>query len=535
MRKLNAFDDYLLDKLFESSVETPIILSDRLYDLLDKINHPISRKLRLLNTTTLLGDKITLIDYDDKNNGNFTYIIPSKLIKGIETSAIDGARKLVRVGRNNPDIWQRFRNSSSIGKVVNKIFPGEFRPSGEPGNDLQSFTDNVILERTKSEKAFERFKVVEGNDINKYYDGDNYNPAALHGSTLGGSCMRYKKCQSFIDFYSKNKGVKLIVLFSEEEELKDKIIGRALLWDIEYIDDNIVDRKYMDRIYYIYESDMMLFKEYAKRNGWLYKKDQNMYADGIIIDSLTNEDHYLKMKTTPTFTNIDKYPYLDTLKYFVYNDGYLTNREDRYRDYYTLNDTNGYYEDYEDENRVYVDYYSEYFDSDDLQWCEYGDDNRTHDDAVYLEQYGEYATQQYIDRYMIYSENEDGYIMNSDAVFSDYLNDHITKDNSTKVFKEGASDVETLEELNDYDDFDYVDDYSLSDFIEYNHDGNDFYFSKDDEDNFIQVKSLFNSGHIYIHKVWDKDRIFKHDGEYYLDDGGQELKDNLINQTRLFK
>ena len=546
MNKLNKFNDYLLDKIFENNSEVAIVLSDRLYALLGNIDHPISKKLKLLNNVTTLGDKATLIDYDDDNKSKFTYTVPSKMIDFFNPGDAKDHAKLLIISRSFPELWTKHRNPSNIGKVINKIFPGEFATSGKPGEDIPSFTNNVVLERTKSEESFLRFKIVEGNDINKYYDEDSYNPTALYGSTLGGSCMRYEKCKSFIDFYSKNKGVKLVVLFSDDKEHENKIIGRSLLWDIEYIDGKKVDRKYMDRIYYIYESDMMLFKEFARKNGWLCKKNQNMYSSESIVDTVNGLEGKMNLTTTSTFAEMDRYPYLDTLKYFVQEDGYLTNNSNTIdEEYITLTNTNGLYEEsgeyeddeYEDDEveRIYVEYYEDSFPVDDLQWCDLGEEWRLPDDAVWIDNTAEYATTDYIDDNMVQSEYEGGYIERDEAVLSEYLEDYIIRDDAIKILPMESSNVETLDDVNEDDDSDFLPKSYANMNIEYIKPNSDsIYFWMDNKNNFIKTVSLKYNKLIYAHKIWDKDKIFKYNGKYYLNDGDAKLKDDLIGQTRLF-
>lgn len=540
MNKLTDFNSYILDKIFESvgKKETAIILSDRLYDLLLKIDHPISNELKKFNREyTYESDKVTLIDYDSENKSNFTYTIPVKLIDYIEKNYshyndnLNISRELIRVGKLVPEVWTKFRNSTGIGRVINKLFPDKYKPAGDPGNDLQSFTNTVILERTKDEEVFERFKIVEGDDINKYYLEKNYDKRARNGSTLGGSCMRHESTNKYMNFYSENKGVKLVILMSDNEEQEDKIMGRALLWDIEWIDHEKVDRKFMDRIYYIYESDMMLFKEYAKKNGWLYKNNQNMYSDEKIYDTLTNKTDYLSLITTSTFKPKGYYPYMDTMKYYYYDNDFLSNDDREGENHYFLESTSG---NYTDRSGMYVEYYDDYYDEDDLTYCELGGEYRLTHDAIYIERYDEYATQEYVDRNMEFNDITDEYIDKDDAEWSDYHGTYIHRDDAVEVYEEGAAEEETIEDAIEYST-DYVMDSYLHEFIGYYSNAIGFvYFSKEDEDMFIKGKSLKTGNNIYIHKIWNKDKIFKYQGIVYLLDD-EIKKDELIGQKRLWE
>ena len=102
--------------------------------------------------------------------------------------------------------------------------------------------------KTKKENLFKNFEIVKGDDIKKYYLEDNYESG---NHTLGGSCMRYSRCQPYLNIYSKNpEQVSLVILRSDEDP--EKIKGRALLWNAYYLTSNQDDyngKLFMDRIY----------------------------------------------------------------------------------------------------------------------------------------------------------------------------------------------------------------------------------------------------------------------------------------------
>ena len=67
MKRLTNFEDYLLDRIFEaaSNKHTAIILSSRLFDLLNKIDHPIAYDMVDFNSSDTEGDK----KFSDKSRG----------------------------------------------------------------------------------------------------------------------------------------------------------------------------------------------------------------------------------------------------------------------------------------------------------------------------------------------------------------------------------------------------------------------------------------------------------------------------------
>jgi hypothetical protein len=541
MKKVNSFEDYIFERIFEStqSKETAIVLSERLRELVGKIDHPIADDLYELGTKTVLGDKITLLDYDDEDISKFTYTIPSKLLELVEKdddipkyykNGLDDRFIMKELSKEHPNVWTKYRNSSTIGKVINKLFPNKYKPNGKPGEDIESFTNDVKAERKRAVDQFDRFKIVDGDDILRYYNSKSYDPDAFGGSNLGGSCMRHSSCGDYIRFYSENKGVKLVVLMSENHE--DKIVGRALLWDLK----RPSDRKFMDRIYYVTDTDMRLFKDFAKKNEWLYKRNQNMYSDCEIVDTKTDEVSRMILETVDTFETKDYYPYMDTMKYFHVDYGYLTNNEDiDDEDVYFLESTSGDYENMNGRGR-YVDFYGERIDEEDLVYCELGDDWRLPDDAVWIEDEGAYATQRYAENHYEWSDHEDRYIPNDYAVWSEYHRSSITAENSIDVYSAGVADTETFEEMTSQ--YHRTDPRSQDEVgnsvIEYiGSDGEYYYFDSDDEEFFTEVISLKNEFMVNAHKVWDKDRIFRHNGKKYLDDAGSEVMDKLIGQKRL--
>jgi hypothetical protein len=99
----------------------------------------------------------------------------------------------------------------------------------------------------------------------------------------------------------------------------------------------------MDRVYVIDTADIEFFKEFANKNGFLYKKDQDFNEDTPLMLNgvqLSKDESIIKVKL-PENTEYDNgYPYMDTLKYYTIKTGILTNEESRDKDYY-LEGTDG--------------------------------------------------------------------------------------------------------------------------------------------------------------------------------------------------
>jgi len=163
--------------------------------------------------------------------------------------------------------------------------------------------------------------LTDGGDIKDYYDGEYYESGE---GSLQNSCMKYKKCRYFLNIYSENNNVKILVMLNK---ITKKVIGRALIWTNVNIRDNnnlvAENITFMDRIYYTKDHQRELFISYAKQNGMAYKSNQNNDILGEIIfnnKKIREPLIYVKIEQY----KFDYYPYLDTLCY-VNENGFLSN------------------------------------------------------------------------------------------------------------------------------------------------------------------------------------------------------------------
>ena len=243
----------------------------------------------------------------------------------VVTFEIRGMRKEVLCHSDSikRDISGIKQGSLKIGKLVTALFTKagvDFKPT-----DIEDFVNRYKSVVKQMREKFDSFKIVKGEEIRKCYHQENY--LNTNGS-LGNSCMRYDKCQKFLDIYVKNEDVcSLVVLFEGE-----KVTGRALLWT----DDK--ERKIMDRIYTNNSANEQLFKDFAKANGFWYKESQDMYTDTPFVspDGKREDCIMINIKSG----EYRYYPYMDSMKYYVKDEGLLTNDgEVEYQ--YELTDTDG--------------------------------------------------------------------------------------------------------------------------------------------------------------------------------------------------
>ena len=425
--KLDRFNDYLFDKIFESvkNDETILVLSERLRVYLNELSmHPIASRL-LSDTNDVDKDtfKITLLDIVDKKDSNGNDILDAisftqsnkaielvakeldiTITKGVEIPEYTSDRiKYFLKGSDNTKYFNKNRSDSTLGKIINKLYPNTYKASGDPGKDIES-----LVNEYKALRSFEpTFELVKGSDINYWYNERRYgNPRQ---GSLYGSCMRHGSCQNYLNFYAENKDkVSLLILKDPNDDTL--IVGRAIVWKLDKIDEEEITeengpRYFMDRIYHTNEHHLVIFKSHAEKNGWLYKFKQNMDEDEDIIDSKTGEIKNSMVVRDLSDPGVGNYPFMDTMKFFDYSEGVISNNtEEIPGDYYTFTNTDGGAEGAE--NGYYSDYYDEYIDIEDGDYCycEYGDDYRHYDDCFYSEYYQVYVASDYADRNGVYCE-----------------------------------------------------------------------------------------------------------------------------------
>lgn len=216
------------------------------------------------------------------------------------------------------------RISIKIGRFINKLDCKEFNNSNIEifVNIFKSYFTNDI------NKLF----IVDGEDIKKWYLENNY--STITSGNLWHSCMRQKERNNLMQLYSDNKEkVKMLILLDENKKLR----SRSLLWyDIEDINGN----KYnvMDRVYSIFDHDYFLFKDWADKNRFITKWEQN--SKNEIDFNIDGKKNTLNLKINLTSFSYEFYPYLDTFKFFNKEDGILYNYKDN-KHKYVLTRTNG--------------------------------------------------------------------------------------------------------------------------------------------------------------------------------------------------
>jgi hypothetical protein len=316
------------------------------------------------------------------------------------------------------DVYTKSRSILRIGRFVNKLFPGKYSDK-----QIEEFVNKL---KSTLEVEGEKFELIEGPEIAKWYHYDNY---AEQKGTLGSSCMKDKPNEIF-KIYTENPEVCKMLILREGGLL----LGRAILWKLNSFKSSSNKEEkaeyFLDRQYYIKESDVEKFRQYAKEQGWAYKSYNNHHSFYTVVfnDKEFNASMTVQLKKSSGGSyNYHRYPYVDTFRRYDPNSGILYNDEDTDEDnqgQYILASTGGGYTEIEggiwsewhdrmipEEYAVWSSWADSYLDSesaieviygsrgnrgwypedcDDTVYDEWNDIIIHRDDSVYSESYGYY-------------------------------------------------------------------------------------------------------------------------------------------------
>ena len=232
-------------------------------------------------------------------------------------------------------VWSATRSPIRIGRMVTAILNSSGTKVTD--KDKEDFVNQYKSAFDIMNDAFKKFDIVKGKDIAYWYDIENYEST---DSTLGSSCMAEVET-SYFKLYTKNEEVcSLVILYGDRGEILPdgtfkgkKIRGRALLWKTDQGD------MFMDRIYYNKDSDVELFKQFAEKNGWWCKKNQN--SENRFYAQKGNETKNPTYTVTLDMADFDEYPYVDTMAYLNVGKKKVSNVPKEIDAEYQLNDTEG--------------------------------------------------------------------------------------------------------------------------------------------------------------------------------------------------
>lgn len=427
MSKLKKYEAFLEAFLGFGKKTVPYYYSKRFRDILRAIadnGDSVAQQLLYAEDSNQVSDDITLIDITEEEN-MVSFIQLNRMQKFRDDDTNDKKRDLESYVKNiwrydNPlqnKGWTEQRTEISIGRFTNRVFQkAKITPEH---SKIEAFVNSYKTRIKMVNDVESLFEFVKGDNIKKWYLEDNYRS---NRGQLANSCMRYDKCQSYFDIYTKNPEVcQLLILKSDDDS---KIIGRALIWKLKN------GKTYMDRQYCSNDSDMNLYKEFAKKNGWL--------CYGNITETL-------EVQLKPQ--KIEKFPYMDTFICYNYKEHLLTNDEDVWPGeggWYKLLNTNG---GYTGDDVVWSDYNGEYISRQDAVYCQDVDDWRRNDQAIYLESKDRWYSNDSED--ICWSEYMDEYLHIDDAVYSEFLETWLPSDDATMCWVNSEEEIAVPSDMKD--------------------------------------------------------------------------------------
>lgn len=411
---LNKYNKYLITEAVkgERKVKQPdqkLILSDKFRKVLEDIQNiktsNISKRLLELES----GDRLFDLSYVDvsEDGENVSYLQSSRI------------ERLKSEGKPLEEYWtSKMRTTQKISRFITQI--------------LSSFSEDSVQKFVKKFKVVLKegsesgnFEMVDGDEIIYWYDYRNYEDHSK--GSLGGSCMSGPESGRYLNCYRNNPNqCKMLILKNKDG---DKIKGRALVWKLSVP----VDKIFMDRIYTNEDEDIILFTNYAKKNEWLYKNEQKYGGTYIVFPDKSTKEVHLEVKLDNIKFN--RYPYVDTLRYF-YPELQIMSSDTRLEgDYYTLTDTEGYYEEYNWEGSdplVYDGYNKKKIPESRAVWCKYDNGYIAEANAIRLSYNGTFA---YPDSpHIVHSTYRDKTYAKEDCDFSEPLNTWIWNKYSVQVY-----------------------------------------------------------------------------------------------------
>jgi hypothetical protein len=249
--------------------------------------------------TLIIGNKLKHFLYNSSSSFAFKLLqmaeIPSTAkLNYIEVEADDGKLRISYLAdsRSSDNPFESvLRQTAKPVTVLKKLLPLADLPA------LNSWIDAMKLEFALPPHTIE---IAKGRQLLDMYSAENYSECG--GSTLGQSCMRYNKCQPYIEFYSRNNTSVSGVWVGEN----GLVSARALIWNA------VLDRKkvtVLDRIYGKTDVFSGIIDEWSKSNcDFTLNHQTKQFRNN---DNMVNS--YLDLYVGLTFTD-GPYPYLDNFK-----------------------------------------------------------------------------------------------------------------------------------------------------------------------------------------------------------------------------
>lgn len=341
---IKDYMSFINESIISKKYTVLFTMSERLVDVFEYIGLRKDKVGILANSILDLNNKnihstITLLDIEDTNSISF---INSEKYKEIykqefEDSFVDSSEIQLLIHKYN-----KYSNPFRIGRLVLKLielYEQEFNYSLEYTNKtIEDFTNEYKYIVDLSKGKMENFKIVPASEIPDYYIHTSY--SSIKG-TLGRSCMKYEESQDYLYFYTQMSDSLNLLVYLDDNK---KVLGRSLLWNLEN------GQKFMDRIYTNNDYDVKLFIKWAQKNKVIYKENQDSSSLTYLYkpeDYKKSERLRINVKVKPIKAEqsyLFQFPYLDTLKYFYWEYGILSNMTISGGHYIRLENVDGEFE-----------------------------------------------------------------------------------------------------------------------------------------------------------------------------------------------
>lgn len=190
----------------------------------------------------------------------------------------------------------------SLGRFVRKLYPD---------SNWNAVNDKYVEEFVNAIKEqFEppSFEVVKADEIyNVYTDIDNI----VMSSNIAKSCLRSEKKSLFKIFEANSEKVRLVVA----RDKGGKVVGRALLWTVDY--KSTKDNRFVYLMDRIYSSNPIVenhFIKFSMKEGW-YRKSRQSHDAKIHLTSPSGEGSSIEVRLDINPFDYESTPYLDTFAY----------------------------------------------------------------------------------------------------------------------------------------------------------------------------------------------------------------------------
>lgn len=382
---------YQYYRLFESV----LLASDDVKEILSGIKSKVGEQISsYISTEADIKTDYNTLGLSDKNDELFFLS--------------DGKTQKMVVSGDDP--FGKNKQAMKIGRIARAILAKNGQTVSD--KDIEEFVNDYksgfdMFKNKESEEI--KIRLVFGEDIRYWYNVKNYtDDGDLGTSELGKSCMRYARCQEYLDIYVDNPNqCKLLIYLDDDDKLK----ARALFW-------KTTGGYYLDRVYTVRNSDKKVMVQWILDNT---NHKISFYADaGVIHDNIDDQDFDVKLEHSRDF---DYYPYMDTFTY--YTPGGLLSRNGGD---YCLQETDGGNGYNDDESYIYCEYEGESYHMDDTVYSEYSNVTMRADNAIYSEVHGTYLWEED-------SVEIDGEIYHKDEVaYSERLKKDVLIENCYQVY-----------------------------------------------------------------------------------------------------